>query len=201
MITSLAEEDLLNFELDIASEFDSGNIKAPVHLHNGNETQILEVFKDIREEDWVFSTWRSHYHCLLKGVPVVKLKKAIMDHRSIGLCFPEYKIYSSGIVTGSIPTSVGVAMNIKRLGKKGMVYCFVGDMGAETGSFHESYNYSVRHDLPIMFIIEDNGVSVCTDTNKTWNKEHSPPLIKNKMIRYIYKSKWPHAGAGSRVQF
>ena len=31
--------------------------------------KIIEVFKKIKTKDWVFCSWRSHYQCLLKGVP------------------------------------------------------------------------------------------------------------------------------------
>jgi pyruvate dehydrogenase E1 component alpha subunit len=57
--------------------------------------------------------------------------------------------------------------------------------------------------LPIRFIVEDNAKSVCTDTRETWNQpvlsyENSKhPLV----VYYKYQSKYPHAGAGKRVQF
>jgi TPP-dependent pyruvate/acetoin dehydrogenase alpha subunit len=196
-------EELLNFEEDIANEFNSGKIKAPVHLYNGNENSIIEVFKNINDEDWVLCTWRSHYQCLLKGVPPNQLKQNIMDGKSIALCFPEYKIFSSAIVTGILPIAVGIGLYIKRNGSKEKVYCFVGDMTSESGSFEECYKYVINHDLPVRFIIEDNGKSVCTDTKKTWNTTKlTYENMNNKNIFYYkYQTKWPHAGAGQRVQF
>ena len=83
------------------------------------------------------------------------------------------------------------------------MHCFVGEMTAETGIFHESLKYSTNHQLPIRFIIEDNGKSVCTDTRAAWNQpiltyEKNPhPLV----VYYQYQTKYPHAGAGVRVQF
>lgn len=196
------KEELIKFEEDIAESFNSGMIKAPVHLYNGNEEQMIEVFKNVKKEDWVFCSWRSHYQCLLKGVPEDKIKSDILKGKSISLCYPEHNIYSSGIVTGSIPIAVGVAFDIKRKGGTNHVWCFVGDMTAETGTFHENYKYSVNFDLPITFIIEDNSVSVCTETKKVWNNsEHSYSKEKNKVIYYQYKNKYPHAGAGKRIQF
>ena len=59
-------------------------------------------------------------------------------------------------------------MAIKRKKLKEKVYCFVGDMTSETGIMHEAYKFSKNKKLPIHFVIEDNNLSVCTDTRKTW---------------------------------
>lgn len=196
-------KDLINFEEEIASLFNGAKIKSPVHLYYGNEDNIIEVFKKIKKEDWVFCSWRSHYQCLLKGVPRSVVKEEILNGKSISLCFPEYNIYSSAIVGGSIPIALGVAIDLKRSNKNNKVFCFVGEMTSETGIMMECYKYAVNHDLPIHFIIEDNGMSVCTDTRKTWNVESlSFEKINSKFITYYkYKTKYPHAGAGKRVQF
>lgn len=199
----LTPEELVNFETDIAECFNSSMIKAPVHLYDGNEKEIIEVFKSVQPEDWIFCTWRSHYQCLLKGVPQEQLKKDIMDGKSITLCYPEYKIYSSAIVTGNIPIATGAALDIKRKGGSNHVWCFVGDMTSETGTFYENHKYAVNHDLPITFVVENNGKSVCTDTLKVWNIEELSYAKKGieKVIYYQYDSKYPHAGAGKRIQF
>lgn len=196
------EQELIDFETNVAEVFNSGVIKSPVHLYDGNEKQIINVFENICDEDWIFCTWRSHYQCLLKGVPPEILMNDIKAGKSITLCYPEYKIYSSAIVTGSIPISTGVAMDIKRKNQKNHVWCFVGDMASETGTFFENYKYALNHDLPITFVIEDNNKSVCTDTRKVWNTN----LLtfnqdSEKIIYYNYQSRYPHAGAGKRIQF
>ena len=195
-------EELVAFETEIGNCFNEGLIKAPIHLYDGNENQIIDVFKLVKDEDWVFCTWRSHYQCLLKGVPPETLKADILKGKSITLCYPEYRIYSSAIVTGSIPISTGVALDIKRKGGKGHVWCFVGDMASETGTFFENYKYALNHDLPITFVVEDNNKSVCTDTRKVWgNNVLAFGKNENKVIYYQYESKYPHAGAGKRIQF
>ena len=195
-------EELINFENQIGDIFNQSLIKAPIHLYNGNENQMIEIFENIQDDDWVFCSWRSHYQCLLKGVPEEKLKEDIVRGKSITLCYPEYKIYSSAIVTGNIPIATGVALDIKRKKQKNHVWCFVGDMTSETGIFFENWKYSVNFDLPITYIIEDNNKSVCTDTRKVWNCEKLFfQNIKEKIIYYSYESKYPHAGAGKRIQF
>ncbi|MFY8268080.1 MAG: thiamine pyrophosphate-dependent enzyme, partial [Terrimicrobiaceae bacterium] len=121
---------LISFEEDIASEFNTGKIRAPVHLYFGNEQAIIDVFKNIRPQDWVLCSWRSHYQCLLKGVPPEELKAEIMEGRSISLCFPEHRIFSSAIVGGVVPIAVGIAMGIRRSGEDARVFCFMGEMTA-----------------------------------------------------------------------
>ena len=200
----MKKKDLIRFEDDIAETFNKGMIKAPVHLHSGNEDFLINFFKKkIKKNDWVFCSWRSHYQCLLKGVPPNILKKEILDGKSISLCFMKYKVYSSAIVGGILPISLGMALSLKRKKSKNRVFCFIGDMTSETGIAYETIKYSINKKLPIHFVIEDNSKSVCTDTRKTWSlKKLSYENVRNSYITYYkYKLKYPHAGAGKRVQF
>ena len=197
------KKELINFENGIAKCFNDGKIRAPVHLYSGNEDFLIKFFKKIKKDDWVFCTWRSHYQCLLKGVPPKLLKREILAGKSISLCFSRYKIYSSAIAGGTLPIAVGMALSLKRKKSKNKVFCFIGDMVSETGIAHENIKYSMNKKLPIHFIIEDNNKSVCTDTRKTWSqKKLTYEKISNKYVTfYKYKLKYPHAGAGKRVQF
>ena len=199
----MLKKKLINFENKIASLFNNSKIKAPIHLYSNNEDKLIKIFKKIKKKDWVFCSWRSHYQCLLKGVPPKILKKEIMDGKSISLCFPKYKIYSSAIVGGILPISLGMALSLKRKKSKSKVFCFIGDMTSETGIAHETIKYSIQKNLPIHFIVEDNTKSVCTDTRKTWSmKKLTYEKVKSKFVTYYkYKLKYPHAGAGKRVQF
>ena len=119
------------------------------------------------------------------------------------MCFPKYNIFSSAMVGGSLPIAVGTAISIKKKNKKNKVFCFMGEMTSETGIAHECIKYSRNHKLPIHFIIEDNKKSVCTDTRKVWKqKKLSYQGYSDKYITYYhYNLKYPHAGAGKRVQF
>ena len=135
--------------------------------------------------------------------PPLQIKNEILEGRSISLCFPEYNIYSSAIVGGSIPIAVGLAISIKRSNSNNRVYCFMGDMTSETGIAHECIKYSRNFKLPIHFIVEDNEKSVCTETRKAWNqKKLTYEGYSDKYVTYYhYKLKYPHAGAGKRIQF
>ena len=196
----MTREELIAFEDEIAALFNAGRIPHPVHLSNGNEDALIAIFKTIRRDDWVCGSWRMHYQCLLHGVPPEKLKAAIMCGRSIALCFPEHRIVSSAIVGGILPIALGIALGIKRRSGTERVWCFLGDMTAEGGMFHECWKYARNHDLPIRWVIEDNDISVCTPTSAVWNGKtywDGEPDIE----RYVYRSRYPHAGAGTRVQF
>lgn len=197
------KNELIGFENEVAEKFNNGLIRSPVHLYYGNEDKIIKIFEKVNKNDFVFCSWRSHYQCLLKGVPKNELMDAILEGRSISLCFPEYRIYSSAIVGGNLPIAVGTAMSIKLQNLDEKVFCFMGDMTSETGIAHECIKYSQQHDLPITFIIEDNKKSVMTDTRETWKmkKLSYEDTNEDKIIFYKYETKYPHAGAGKRVQF
>ncbi len=203
MITNLNADDLIAFEDEVIQRFKNKEILAPVHLYSGNEADMLRMFKQIKSEDWVVCTWRSHYQALLKGIPREKVMAEILKGHSISLNFAEYRFVSSAIVTGTLPIAVGLALDIKLRDGNEYVHCFIGDMTSETGAAHECIKYARNHNLRIRFIIEDNGHSVCTDTRDTWNQKvltYEGEPTRNTYY-YKYKSKFPHAGVGERIQF
>lgn len=82
-------------------------------------------------------------------------------------------------------------------------------MSSCTGTFQECLLYAKNFNLPITYIIENNGKSVCTNTYKVWNTTkltNEPEYEINKVIKvsfhlwyYWYNlDKWPHAGSGIR---
>ena len=194
------KDDLTKYERMIADHWEAGKIKGPVHLSGGNEEQLIEIGKRIKETDWVFSTWRSHYHALIKGVSPVWLEEEILAGRSITIVSEEQRFYASAIVGAIIPIALGVAMANKRDDKDDKVFCFIGDMAFETGGFYEAHKYAVRYDLPIVFVVEDNGVSTNTPTEATWNGEKRD-VPSEKVIWYSYEKTWPHYGTGKWVVF
>jgi len=183
----ISKEELIHFEEEIKELFLAGKIRAPVHLSGGNEDQLIKIFKRIKPEDWVFSTHRNHYHALLKGVPREWLKREILASKSMHINNRKYKFFTSAIVAGCCPIALGMAKAIKERGGTESVWCFIGDMAAETGIFHECVKYATSHDLPIRFVVEDNGFSVDTPTSKVW--------------RYSYDRVFRHQGVGKYVIF
>ena len=196
--TNYTKTDLIEFEELIVKHWEEAKIHGPVHLSNGNEDQLIEIFKRIKTTDWVFSTWRSHYHAMLKGVDLKWLEDMILAGKSITICGMEQKFYSSAIVTATLPIALGVAQSIKLTGGDDKVWVFVGDMSFETGIFYEVHKYARNFDLPLYFAVEDNGISTYTPTEATWNVKRDIP---SDVIHYNYKSKYPHYGSGKWIAF
>jgi len=160
-------EKLIRFEDRIVEHWEAGKIRGPIHLSNGNEEQLIEIFKRVSENDWV-------------------------------LCDIDDKFYASAIVGGTLSIALGVAMGIKQKGSDEKVFVFVGDMSFESGIFYEVHKYARNFDLPIVFVVEDNGVSTYTPTEATWNTKREIP---SDVIYYTYKSKFPHYGTGKWIAF
>jgi TPP-dependent pyruvate/acetoin dehydrogenase alpha subunit len=206
----MTRDDLIAFEKDIGDTFNRGEIRAPVHLYAGNEDQIMRVFDKIDvEKDWICCTWRNHYQALLKGIPPEVIKERIMAGKSMVMNLPEYKFICSSIVGGIPSIATGLALAAKLQGTDEHVWCWTGDMSAETGAWTEAFKYARAQNLPITFVVEDNGLSVLTPTHEMWGEDKwYLPTVKRTwyesqhLIYYKYKNdKYPHAGAGVRVQF
>lgn len=184
--------ELIQFEKIVGQQFDSGAIKGPIHLNSETQAEpLIQIFKEIKREDWVLSTWRSHWHALLHGVPKADVMAEILAGRSMMLHFPKHRFMSSAIMGGMLPIACGLAAGGAR------VWCFVGDMCASTGAFQDAWKYAWGHKLPVKFIIEDNGLSTNTPTEETWGvRRDEAPSEK-----YRYKRTTQHYGTAGFVSF
>lgn len=191
-MNKITKQELIDFEEDLAKLFFDRKIHVPIHLSGNNEDELIEIFQLIKDDDWVLSTHRNHYHILLKGYPKEQLKNLILSGESMHIYSKEYKVLTSAIVGGIIPIAVGIAMGIKRSGLNENVWVFIGDMASETGIFHECVKYASRNDLPIIFVIENNEMSTETPTQICWGECDAKP----KVLKYSYKRKWNHVGPG-----
>lgn len=199
----VTKQQLIDFETEIKDLFLAGKIKAPVHLSGGNEDKLIGVFEQyVGPDDYVFSTWRSHYHALLHGVPVDYIREECLKGNSIALQYPERNFYSSAIVGGIVPIATGVAMSLKKRGSSQRVFCFIGDMAASMGIYAECFSFSVGHNLPISFIKEINGMSVDSPVDKSWGfgvDRGEEPEVQEES--YVYERVYPHVGAGKWLTF
>jgi len=198
----LTKQDLIDFEEDIKQCYLNKQIKAPIHLRSGCEDALIDIFSEVEKEDYILCSWASHHHALLKGIPKEKIKKRILDGLSISLCFPEHKFFSSGIVGNLAGVAVGIGMAIKKKAGTEQVWAFIGDMTAMTGIAHEAMQYSKNFNLPVNWIVEDNDVSVLSDTKKSWNCDKLQIDWRHpKLIYYHYKNGYNHSGVGTKVAF
>ena len=195
----LTEKDLITFEEKVKEYYESGKITAPVHLSKGNEKEVITIFQYVHPEDWVFSSWRNHFHALLHGISPEVLMEDIIEGRSMSTNSLSPKFYSSSIVAGIIPIAVGAAKALKLKKSDRRVWCFIGDMTFETGIFYEAYKYTKNFDLPLQFVVEDNNLSTNTPTDESWGgiKREVP----DDVIYYSYERGFPHHGTGNWVLF
>jgi len=177
----LSVEELKAFEQRVANLFDARQIRGPIHLSGGNEEALIQIFEEnVRKGDWVFSTWRNHYHALLKGVPADELLHYLRTKLTMNVCLPEYKFFTSAIAGGILPIACGVAAGGNR------VHCFVGDMTANMGIFHEVSEYAAGRDLDLHLYVEDNGFSTDSPTRAVC------PAGTPDILTYTYSRTWPH---------
>ena len=197
----VTKKQMISFEASIASDYEKGKIKGPIHLSKGNEEQLIDIFSRISKNDWVFSSWRNQYHALLHGVDLNLIKKFIYSGKSMSVSSKKPKFFSSSIVAGIISIALGASLALKKNKSKNKVFCFVGDMTAETGFFYECYKYSQQKKLPLVFVIEDNNLSTNTPTDKTWGRKKFNLKFFKNVIWYRYENTYPHHGTGRWVSF
>ena len=195
----LTSEDLKSFEEEVKTTYEAGKIKAPVHLTGGNEEKLIDIFQYVHKDDWVFASWRNHYHALLHGVPRDTLMDLIVRGKSMSVYSKEPKLYTSSIVGGIIPIALGTAKAQKESGSNRKTWCFVGDMTFESGIFYEAYKYAKNFDLPLQFVVEDNNMSTNTPTDETWGGVKRD--VPDDVIYYKYDREFPHHGTGNWVLF
>jgi len=201
MITTHTRESLMAFEEKIRLAWESGDLPSLLHLSGGNEDQLLEIFQEIREQDWIFTSHRAHYHNLLKGVPEDELEQKIRNDLSMFCYDRQRRIYQSAILGGNCGIATGVAKAIQDSGEDAHVWCFLGDGAADNGCLYEALVYATGHRLPITFIIEDNGRQVDTTIEERRGPHWLDFVMESPNLRrYQYEARWPHAGSGCQTQ-
>jgi pyruvate dehydrogenase E1 component alpha subunit len=204
----MTAEALIAFESGVKASWESGFLPSLIHLCGGNENQLIEIFKEIKQGDWVFSTHRTHYHALLAGIDRRLLSLKIADGDSMFVYSKERNFLCSAVLAGCCGIAAGIAWAIKNEwkppifgwdsfdGKDANVWCFIGDGGEEQGHFYEAALFIEANDLPCTFIIEDNDRSV--DTPRSYRRGSAKGLehLFKCVRRYHYIPTFPHAGSG-----
>ena len=157
-------------EQAIAREYKNQEMRCPVHLSIGQEVAAAAVCESLTRDDQVFSGHRSHAHYLAKGGDLKKMVAELYG-KATG-CSQGFGgsmhltdldagfIGATPIVGSSIPIAAGAALTIKQRNLNKIVVVFLGDGAMETGVAHESMNFAAVHQLPILFVCENNLYSV-----------------------------------------
>lgn len=189
-----SREELIAFEERIKALFAEGELPFLIHLSGGNEGQLISIFNEIQEGDWIFSNHRSHLHYLLAGGDESKLEELIKAGRSMFVFDKEINFFTSSILGGTPAIAAGVAWQLKQEGSKSRVWCFIGDGSEDNGHFAEAVLLTQGNQLPCTFIIEDNNRSVdSTIEERSGGFRLSWPSC---VRRYHYTPTYPHGGAG-----
>lgn len=199
MTNTKIKNELIEFEKRIANLWEAGKIPHPIHFCGGNEDQLIEIFKEIKEGDYIFSSHRSHYHYLLAGGSAEKLEEIILRGDSMQVFDKTLNFLASAILAGTCGIAVGVALALKKKNQNNKVYVFLGDGAEDEGHLYEAVRYVDGWNLPCTFIIEDNDRSVETPKKLRYgtNEMAWPKCVK----RYTYIPTYPHVGTGKWVDF
>jgi len=154
------------FEERVSELLLNGEIKCPTHLYIGQEAIAVGVCANLRKDDYVFSTHRSHGHYIAKGGNLKSLMAELYGRRtgcskgkggSMHLVAPEVGFPgSAAIVASTIPLAVGAALASKIQRNSRIAVAFFGDGATDEGVFDESLNFASLWELPVVFICENN---------------------------------------------
>jgi len=158
------------FELSLLEMFDKGLLSGTTHTCQGQEASAVGVISSLElSKDIIFSNHRGHGHFLAYCGEIEKLYLEIMG-KPQGVCAGRggsqhlhcKNFYSNGIQGGTLPVSVGMALAEKMKGSEAIVVIFLGDGTLGEGAVYESFNIASLWDLPILFIVENNGYAQTT---------------------------------------
>jgi len=175
----------------------NGEIKCPTHLYTGQEAIATGVCANLRKDDYVFSTHRSHGHYIAKGGDLKALMAELYGKKtgcsrgrggSMHLVDPEMGLMgSAAIVASTIPLAVGTALASAMQENKRVAVAFFGDGATDEGVFDESLNFASLRKLPVVFICENNLFSTHL------------PLYLRQPADNIYKRAQIHIMPGIRI--
>jgi TPP-dependent pyruvate/acetoin dehydrogenase alpha subunit len=150
----------------IIDVYGAQDMKTPVHLSIGQEAIAAGVCLNLKPEDYLFTTHRSHAHLLSKGASMTAmvaelygLAAGCSGGKGGSMHMLDTAVScmgSSAIVGGSIPLGAGAALasQFRRDGRVSV--SFFGDGASEEGLFHETMNFASLKKLPVLFVCENN---------------------------------------------
>jgi pyruvate dehydrogenase E1 component alpha subunit len=160
------------FEEKLSLLYAERQIVGLLHLSIGQEAVAVGALSELRNDDYVYGGHRSHGHAIAKGADINRLMAEIAG-RATGYCSGKGGsmhivakecgfITASGVVSGTIPLTLGAAFASKERRKGQVAVVLFGDGAGQAGPFHESLNIASLWQLPAIFICENNGYAEFT---------------------------------------
>lgn len=154
----------------IAERYGEQKMRCPTHLSIGQEVPAAAAGAVLHASDLAVSGHRAHAHYLAKGGSLPAMIAEIYGKatgcsggRGGSMHLIDERVGfmgSTAIVGGTVPVGVGLALSRKLIGQGEIVCIFIGDAVLETGVFYESANFAATHQLPVLFLCENNLYSV-----------------------------------------
>ena len=156
------------FERTLLDMFARNELFGTTHTCIGQEGNAVGIVTALdNEKDIIWSNHRCHGHFLAYGGPIEQLFAEIMG-RTTGICGGRggsqhlcwRNFYSNGIQGGIAPLAVGCALAERSEGV--VVAVFLGDGTTGEGALYEALNMAALWRLPVLFVVEDNGIAQTT---------------------------------------
>jgi TPP-dependent pyruvate/acetoin dehydrogenase alpha subunit len=146
--------------------FMSGEVKGTTHLAAGQEAVAVGASAALREDDYVFATYRGHHHAMARGATPTECLAELMS-KATGLCAAKGgsmhltkadrgMLGSYAIVGSHLPIAAGAAWSARLRGTDQVAVAFFGDGATNIGAFHEALNLAAVWKLPVLFVCENN---------------------------------------------
>ena len=147
----------------------------PVSGHEG--CQIGTAWPLTRGKDIFVPYYRDMAVCLVAGMTPKDVFLGVFgkadDPSSGGRQMPaHWGSRRLGIITGSspistqVPHAAGIAYAMKYRGEDAVVASWFGDGGTSEGDWHEALNFAGVHDLPVVFVCENNLYAISVPLSK-----------------------------------
>lgn len=158
------------FEETLLKLFSANQLKGTTHTCIGQEANAVAVMNHIQDEDYVFSNHRCHGQFIAYSGNVKILLSEIMGKQA-GMCRGRggsqhicyHHFYTNGVQGGIVPNATGMAFSNKLKGDcTSVVVVFLGDGTLGQGVVYESFNLAALYEVPILYVIEDNGYAMST---------------------------------------
>lgn len=160
------------FEETLLELYSENKLKGTTHTSIGQEAVAVAAMNYIEEDDYVFSNHRCHGHFIAYSDNIKILLSEIMGKQtgmckgrggSQHICYQHF--YTNGVQGGIVPNATGMALANKMNGNSAsVVVVFLGDGTLGQGVVYESFNLAALYEIPVLYIVEDNGYAMSTRT-------------------------------------